>query len=86
MDGYCLLDILVEFIQSIALGKYVLPNSSGTPKLAIKIGFYFYQHVNLPQEFQVYYSRNFSFWLDLNLILGGVGGGYLVLTTRKATP
>jgi len=33
---------------SITLGKYVLSDSPSTPKLTVKIGFYLYQHVNLP--------------------------------------
>jgi len=61
MNGYCLSDILVELVQSIALGKYILSDSPSTPKLTIEIGFYFYQHMNLPQEFQAYYSRKFGF-------------------------
>ena len=69
MDGYRLLDILVQFIQRSALGKNVLPDSAGTPELTIKIGLYFYQHVNLPQGFQAYYSRNFGFWLDATLFI-----------------
>jgi hypothetical protein len=40
MNGYRLFDILVELIQSIALSKYVLSDSSDTPKFTIKISFY----------------------------------------------
>ena len=42
MNGYRLSNILVEFIQSIALSKYVLSDSSGAPRFTIKISFYFY--------------------------------------------
>jgi len=42
MNGNGFFDILVEFIQGIALSKYVLAYSPSTPKFTVKISFYFY--------------------------------------------
>jgi len=44
VNNYSLFNVLIKFIQSAALSKYILSYSSGTPGLAIKVGFYLYQH------------------------------------------